>query len=559
MVLFCFCGGVELRVASFAKEANAGHAERVGEHGKGNTYAAKWGRRAWEVTDGSRARVEGEGNVVTERKTPSKPVRLPKTHSRYFSDRLFSAILGPLDPLRDAPQTRPRGIPPQHDCLASKRDPTTSLRAMFESLTESVSAFVGANFGGPVPRGLPALHPVTRLSPTVVRVLGGNPSAFTLQGTNAYLIGTGATRWLLDTGEGKPVFITNLRAAMKAEGVTALEGILLTHWHLDHVGGIGDVRALMKREFGAKQPVLAYKHVRHGHGEMEVDAEAVIRVTGTSDETERGNDANEIDALKKTIEQSRSYVHVRDGDVFDAVPGVTLRAVFTPGHAEDHFCFVLEEEGSIFAGDCVLNGNTAVFENLSQYSASLDTMKRELQNAVASAKNSTARDSNRSGNDLRRTSTTASQPPGTLYPSHGDVVVDGVKKLGVYAKHRVTREKAFVEALVKSWETEPARGGLTQSELARTVYGNSVNWLVLKTAVWGIVGQHLQKLVEDGRVVMEKKTPWFLKWPEPLFWRAASPFLAKEFEIWWERLAMETRYRPSAREMSESASTSAAT
>ena len=31
------------------------------------------------------------------------------------------------------------------------------------------------------PRGLPALHPVARLSPRVVRVLGGNPGAFTLR------------------------------------------------------------------------------------------------------------------------------------------------------------------------------------------------------------------------------------------------------------------------------------------------------------------------------------------------------------------------------------------
>ena len=90
------------------------------------------------------------------------------------------------------------------------------------------------------------MHPVARLSPRVVRVLGGNPGAFTLQGTNAYLIGTGPRRWLLDTGEGKPAFVANLRAAMTAEGVTELEGILLTHWHLDHVGGVAHARRLAR-------------------------------------------------------------------------------------------------------------------------------------------------------------------------------------------------------------------------------------------------------------------------------------------------------------------------
>ena len=88
---------------------------------------------------------------------------------------------------------------------------------MFESVTETVSSFVGTALAGPPPRGLPKLHPVARLSPRVVRVLGGNPGAFTLQGTNAYLIGTGSRRWLLDTGEGRPAFVANLRAAMRGD------------------------------------------------------------------------------------------------------------------------------------------------------------------------------------------------------------------------------------------------------------------------------------------------------------------------------------------------------
>jgi len=390
---------------------------------------------------------------------------------------------------------------------------------MFESVTETVSSFVGTALAGPPPRGLPKLHPVARLSPRVVRVLGGNPGAFTLQGTNAYLIGTGSRRWLLDTGEGRPAFVANLRAAMEAEGVTELEGILLTHWHRDHVGGLADVRRLAREleregsEGGASptreesRPLVAYKRVRHDKGETAIDVRSV-------DE-------------KAVAEARRAYVDVKDGDVFASVPGATLRALFTPGHTEDHVCFVLEEEGAIFAGDCVLNGNTAVFENLAQYSRSLETMRAELEKAK----------------NVRRTPDDCDDPErngvfvGRLYPSHGDVIRDGSKKLEQYARHRETREAMFLKTLVQHWRDRPELGGVTKRELTRSVYRDAgVSPLVLRTACEQIAAQHLGKLVEEGRAIREDRTV-YASWVP----RTIVSFLPFVFA--------ETRYRPSAAEM----------
>jgi len=301
---------------------------------------------------------------------------------------------------------------------------------------------------GKCPSSLPRLAHVTKLSPRVTRILGLNPSALTLRGTNTYLVGVGRERVLIDCGEGRRGYCELVLGAMREEGVERIKAVLCTHWHPDHVGGLRTLR----RALGGDVP--AYKMIRRGHGEFALS-----------------------DATQTSV---RAYVPIEDDDVI-RVEGATLRALHTPGHTADHVCFALEEEGAIFAGDCVLNGSTTDFEDLSAYSTSLLRLRDEL--ASFASRGVKHRGENR------------------LYPSHGDVVADGALKVNGFIKHRVSRETILLNTL-----REHVREGMTAWELTRAVYASLVSSLVLYTSCAKITRQHVQKMLDDG-VVRETRRP----------------------------------------------------
>lgn len=170
------------------------------------------------------------------------------------------------------------------------------------------------------------LPDIERLSPVCIRILGDNPSKFTLQGTNTYLLGSGSKRILLDTGEGKPAWAASIKSVLEQEQAT-IETVLISHWHHDHTGGIPDIQAIAPSAKVFKHEPEAQQH------------------------------------------------DIADGQVFKT-DGVTLTASHTPGHTVDHMVFVLEEEDAMFTADNVLGQGTAVFEDMGTYLKSLAKMKQ---------------------------------------------------------------------------------------------------------------------------------------------------------------------------------------
>ncbi|PNS21430.1 hypothetical protein CAC42_1209 [Sphaceloma murrayae] len=170
------------------------------------------------------------------------------------------------------------------------------------------------------------LPEVERLSPSVIRILGGNPGKYTLQGTNTYLVGTGKGRILIDTAEGKPAWIASLKRVLEQEHAT-ISKTIITHWHPDHVGGIKDVKSLF--------PSCPIHKNQPRQGEENIEHDQVF-------ETE----------------------------------GATLRAFHSPGHTTDHMALILDDEDAMFTGDNILGQGTAVFEDLKTYIDSLEKMAK---------------------------------------------------------------------------------------------------------------------------------------------------------------------------------------
>src|SRR5205085_2230557 len=176
----------------------------------------------------------------------------------------------------------------------------------------------------------------TVLAPGVVEIdtlLGGWDRV-----TAGYLI-EGAAPVLVETGSQSSV--PALLEALQAHGVGAsdLAGIAITHIHLDHAGGVGDVA----RAFPNATVYVHERGARHLIDPSRLVSSAA-QVYGEL-----------LDSLYGRLDPTpQERVHVlEDGEQIRIGPTRRLTTVDSPGHAKHHLALHDSDSGLLFAGDAV--------------------------------------------------------------------------------------------------------------------------------------------------------------------------------------------------------------
>jgi recombination protein RecT len=196
----------------------------------------------------------------------------------------------------------------------------------------------------------------------VIRLTAENPSTMTGPGTNTYIIGTPEKGYLvIDPGPEIASHIERILQATQGDIVA----IICTHSHADHSPAAKPLQSRV---------LQAHPHVAKGWSQE--SARSICPILGLpSAATAKDSAWFEPDIVLKNHAQLAPYFRRSGGEKpFE----ISLHVVYTPGHAANHLCLILPEDGLLFSGDHVLNGSTTVIDppdgNMSDYLDSLDQL-----------------------------------------------------------------------------------------------------------------------------------------------------------------------------------------
>ena len=217
------------------------------------------------------------------------------------------------------------------------------------------------------------------------RLTAPNPGVMTGPGTNSYIVGDPDTGYIvIDPGPEDPEHQERLWRAANGD----IRLIVCTHSHADHSPGAGPLQALCR----VKPPILGLPSAPTARPASHFTPD-------------------------RTLAEGELLVLEGGGRRH------SLQVVHTPGHAANHLCLVLLEDGLLFSGDHILNGSTTVIDppdgDMSAYLESLDRLDAACE---------------RHGIEF-------------ILPAHGHVLGFARQAIRMLKAHRLQREAKIVAAM----------------------------------------------------------------------------------------------------------------
>ena len=231
----------------------------------------------------------------------------------------------------------------------------------------------------------------------VLRLTAPNPGMMTGPGTNSYIIGTMDTGYIVvDPGPNDTAHIQRLFEATQGD----IRMIVCTHSHADHSPGAKPLQALCPSH---------------------------PQIYGLPSGVHASSNAYFVpDKTLQNKEQLRLVSRRLEADLevdLEHKLATTIEVIFTPGHAENHVCLALVEDGLLLSGDHILNGSTTVINppdgHMGDYLESLDVL----------------------------TAACAEHQIEHILPAHGYVLDQATKVIAHLKAHRLGREKKIADVM----------------------------------------------------------------------------------------------------------------
>lgn len=258
-----------------------------------------------------------------------------------------------------------------------------------------------------------------QLTARVRRITAPNTGPMTGPGTNTYIVGDKKVA-VIDPG---PADQSHIDAILRTCG-DKLHWVLATHTHRDH------------------SPA----------------AKALADATGAA---VMGNKLSDNDGFQDdSFAPQRSFTH----DECFATDEFSVRALYTPGHVDNHLCYLVEEDGLLLTGDHIMQGSTVVIipphGDMKDYIDSLTLL--------------------------------LDYPLRALGPGHGHMIENPQQEIQGLIEHRLGREAKVIKVLGE-------HGSGTLDDLTPLVYDDVDSSLhaIARYSLWA----HLLKLEKEQRAV----------------------------------------------------------